>query len=73
MKRMLSWPVMLPPTPPCSPTGHDTDIVRSMRPTLGSSMPAISRISVDLPAPLRPSTASFSPGATEKSMSLNTR
>jgi hypothetical protein len=72
MKRMLSWPVMLPPTPPFNPTGHDTDIPRSMRPKLGSSMPAISRIRVDFPAPLRPSTASFSPRAIPKSMSLST-
>ena len=67
MKRMLSLPVMLPPTPPFSPTGHDTDMPRSMWPQLGCSMPAISRISVDLPAPLRPRTASFSPRAIEKS------
>jgi len=45
----------------------------SMVPLLGSSMPPSRRINVDLPAPLRPRTAIFSPRVRSKETSLRTR
>src|SRR5216684_1545735 len=59
--------------PPAAPTGHDTDIVRSMLPIVGNSMPETRRIKVDLPEPLRPSTATFSPGLRSNETLLRTR
>src|SRR5438477_9699652 len=51
---MLSLPVMAPPIPPVSPTGHDTDIWRSIVPRVGTSIPEMSRISVDFPGAVAP-------------------
>jgi hypothetical protein len=57
MKRILSKPVRLPWKVPVKPSGQDTDIACSTLPLVGISTLPSRRISVDLPAPLRPSRA----------------
>ena len=56
-------------------TGNDNIrlICRSIVPRVGSSTPAIRRIRVDLPAPFRPRTATFSPREIVKETPLSTR
>src|SRR3954451_3022318 len=61
----------LKPTPSASRV--DTRPCTSMRPSVGGRMPAIDRISVDLPAPLAPTTPSTVPCGTSKETSLTAR
>jgi hypothetical protein len=62
MKRALSAPLSAGFRPMRRAIGQETDMRRSIRPLEGNSTPPSMRISVDLPAPLRPRMPSRSPG-----------
>ena len=54
MNRAFCAPVRSPWKDPAKPTGQDTVPLVTMRPEVGSIVPAIIFRSVDFPAPLRP-------------------
>ncbi len=57
---------------PPKASGQDTLMVRSIRPEVGISAPLMRRISVDLPAPLRPRMPTLRPRPSSKLTSSST-
>ena len=68
--RMFSRPERLPLKPTPSASSVETRPCTTMRPLLGGRMPATARMSVDLPAPLAPTTPRTAPGMTSTETSF---
>src|SRR6478609_11868 len=71
-KRQFSSPLKEPLKPPEKPIGHDTTPSRAIVPLSGSSVPAITLSSVDLPAPFLPKMPTLVHGGNENETASST-